>query len=250
MKNEIAKASQNIYFRRKIKNMRKLVSMFLVLVSCFALGITAYAAETPEDPMDVELVVPNDSPMLYDIPEPLETETVNSEAPSIAPRAVSTANEFYLLNFDVYPVVIDQGEYKYVDYYYSFTPASSSPRTINALMNAERQQVLKDKMTSLGYETVGWYLSGSAYMNCYIPYGLQYRIYNHNTNGETLYGAPIYRAPGTATVATVGLIPTDATSNYTYGFDGTGHMLVYYSSANTSKTLYPPFSMKATFTNQ
>lgn len=234
--------------------MKKAISIFFALILCVSLCVPAFAAETDSDLVaTAELFIPEGKAQCFDIPDcngidmdELSTIDNNSE---IMPMVVipSTANIFKIEEFNVYPVVNMNGKKQYLEYHWIFRPSSYAPTTIRADMTAERQQTLIDYAAGQGYEVIGWYLSGTIHMECYLPHWVEYRTYNHESNGEKTLAHTIYKSTYRGTLSTYALFPSDMTNDYTYGFEGRGYMTVYYSSGNTVRDLYPTYVMKATF---
>lgn len=241
--------------------MKKFVSLLLAVVLCLSFGATAFAAEpvtqkvVDEIPYsEGKLVIPDGEPTYFDIPEqddiPLEELPDEGEVSVFNTRAfLNTANEFKLLFLEVHPVVMIDGKPKALDASKTFEPSIYAPTVIKGQMTLQEQQVLITRATTDGKEVVGWYLTGRTYMNCYIPYRVEYRVYNHEYNGEVTKGKAVRKGSGTADIYEYCLYPSDMTKDYTYGFDGRGVMQIYDKVNNTAPYVYPEYSMKVTFKN-
>lgn len=233
--------------------MKKTISFIVTVAIFMSLNISVYAADSESEQW--ELVVPENGVELHVIPEDeqiITTFVSGSTDNGIEPLAVtpSTAKIFRIENFSIYPVVLKDGKYQYLNYRWKYTPAQNN-LNVNFLMTLEKQQTLIDYAVSNGYEVFGWYLSGSFYMECYIPTRVDYYIYNHESNGDRLKGAPIKistnKYAGTATISTTALFPKNMDQAYTYGFDGWGYMTVYDAATHKGGVEKPEFSLKATF---
>lgn len=233
--------------------MKKITSILLALVLCFSLCVPAFATGTDDDSVEAELILPEGDSRCFDLPEnegiTLEELPVTEEAPEIQPRVIpSTANIFEVEEFNVHPVVkVGVAKEQYLEGHYVFRTASYARTTIRAEMTAERQQTLINYANEQGYEVVGWYLSGTIHMECYMPHWVEYKTYNHESNGEKTLAQNIYKSTYRGTLSTYALFPSDMTKDYTYGFEGRGYMTVYYSAGNTVRDLYPTYVMTATF---
>jgi len=233
--------------------MKKTIRVLLALVLCFSLCVPAFAAVTDGYAVDAELILPEGDSRCFNLPEcegiTLEGIPVIGKNSEIQPRVIpSTANIFEIEEFNVHPVVkVGIGKEQYLEGHYVFRPSSFAHTTVRAEMTAERQQTLINYASEQGYEVVGWYLSGTIHMECYMPHWVEYRTFNHESNGEKTLAKNIYKSTYRGTLSTYALFPSDMTKDYTYGFEGRGYMTVYYSAGNTVRDLYPTYVMTATF---
>lgn len=236
-----------------MKMMKKSVSMMLAFIMCIVASIPAYA--TNEGVERGDFLGYSDDLEFNVIPEFTEmmigSNTLNETDNGIEALAgYSTKNIFRIEEFKVYPVFIKDGEYQYPNYCWRYVPASTN-LNVNYMMTLEKQKTLIDYVSDRGYEVVGWYLTGTFYMACYLPIRVDYRIYNHEQNGKTLWGVPITKTTdnytGTATIKTFALFPNDMSKPYTYGFDGQGIMTIYDPYGGHSGADNKDFSLKATF---
>ena len=232
--------------------MKKFIGLFLAFICCFSLCATAFASASADNAGSFELVIPDGEPQYFDIPECadmlVEGLLPATEDSAVMPRVIpSTANIFEIEEFDIHPIVKVNGKNQYLDGHWVITPASYAPTTVRVDMNTENQQVLIDYAAQYGYEVIGWYLSGTIHMECYLPHWVSYRTYDHVNHGEKTLAKNIYKSTYRGTISTYALFPDDPTQDYTYGFEGNGDMTVYYSAGNTTRDLYPEFVMMATF---
>lgn len=227
--------------------------MVLALIMCISAGIPTYAAN--EDIGQGSFVGYDDDLEFNIIPEftemTTESEIVNEKENGIEPLAgYPTTNIFRIEEFNVYPVYVKDGEYKYPSYHWNYVPGINLDGHL--MMTLEKQKKLIDYVSdNRGCEVVGWYLTATFYMACYLPIRVDYRIYNHEQNGQTLWGTPIVktndRYAGRATIKTLALFPDDTSEPYTYGFDGQGIMTIYDPYGGQSGANNKDFSLKATF---
>lgn len=229
--------------------MKKFIGLFLAIISCFSLCAAAFASAPVDNAVTFELVIPDGEPQYFDIPKCEDIQFPSAEDNSAVMPCVipSTANIFEIEEFDIHPIVKVNGKNQYLDGHWVITPASYAPTTIRVDMNTENQQVLIDYAAQLGHEVIGWYLSGTIHMECYLPHWVEYRTYDHANHGEKTLAQSIYKSTYRGTISTYALFPDDPTQDYTYGFEGKGYMTVYYSAGNTTRDLYPEFVMMATF---
>lgn len=233
-------------------------AMFLSLCISILLGVFATASAAPAGSSGAAgesrgaLVLPDGEPTFYPLPEtddPLVEDLLPIEEGAVSAPMVfpSTARDFTVEYARVYPVVLKNGKYYHPDYYYTFKPKTVRSRVINNTMTVEMQQKLISYTEELGYETLGWYVEGTFYMNCYIPHRIEYRVYNHEHNGETLKARAVNRVPSTTAIGFEAIFPKDTAQDYTYGLRGDGIMLVYDPVANRSDMLTLEYSIMITF---
>ncbi len=232
--------------------MKKIASVFFALILCCSLGAPVFAAEADTGSVEAELVIPEGEARYFELPEcegiALEEIAAAEEDSDIQPQVIpSTANIFEIEEFRVHPVVKINNKTTYLEGHYWFRPASFAPTTVRAEMTAARQQELIDYAAGQGYEVIGWYLTGTIHMECYLPHRVEYRTFSHDNNGQTTKAVNIFKSTYRGTLSTYALFPSDMTKDYTYGFEGNGYMTVYYSAGNTVRDLYPTFVMNATF---
>ncbi len=239
--------------------MKKVISFLLTMALCLSFGATAFAAEpaaagTVDDVPYSEptLIVPEGEPTLFDIPDPddipLEDLPDVGEFPNVDARVIpSTANEFKILWLEVHPAVIQDGKYKASDRCIRFSPSTYAPTLIQEKMTLQQQKALIASAGLQEDDVVGWYLTGRIYMDCYIPYYVEYRTYNHESNGESMKAKAVHA--NYADIYAYCRYPSDKTADYTYGFTGRGVMQVYDPIIKLPDYVYPTYSMKVTFKN-
>lgn len=235
--------------------MKKITSLLLALICCFSLCATA-AASAPDDLAEVELILPEGELQYCEIPEcdemVLEEDPFAADTYAYPPGAVSasTANIFEIEEFGVHPVIRRNGTNQYIEnFQFTANIDPYAPATVRCYLTPEQQQYASDYVAQQGEELIGWYLTGTIHMECYLPHWVEYKTYDHVNHGEKTQSKMIYKSTYRGKISTYGLFPADMTQEYTYGFEGKGYMTVYYRESNSTKSLYPPFVMKVTFRN-
>ena len=235
--------------------MKKITSLLLALICCFSLCATA-AASAPDDLAEVELILQEGELQYCEIPEcdemVLEEDPFAADTYAYPPGAVSasTANIFEIEEFGVHPVIRRNGTNQYIEnFQFTANIDPYAPATVRCYLTPEQQQYASDYVAQQGEELIGWYLTGTIHMECYLPHWVEYKTYDHVNHGEKTQSKMIYKSTYRGKISTYGLFPADMTQEYTYGFEGKGYMTVYYRESNSTKSLYPPFVMKVTFRN-
>ncbi len=235
--------------------MKKFLCLFLAVMLCLSFGATAFAAELeaeiPEEDVslaDAELDVSDEETECFDVLESDEptAEEMDSGEGTVSPMVYSptTASEFHIVSCKVYPAYIENGKNAYYENCVTYEPRSFAPTTIRDTMTKAEQQELIASAERRGHEVIGWYITGTFYMDCYLPHWVEYYIYSHDQNGEEKKAHGIRRI---ATISNYFLFPEDTSKNYTYGYDGRGYMTCYNKAINNTYELYPEFDMKVTF---
>ncbi len=155
-------------------------------------------------------------------------EMENEEDISVQASGIGTAyvqGEYVKL----FPVVEEDGEYKIVPYGYQFVGAEGSTY-VSGTANAEIQNQLITVTEQNGYEPLGWYITGSIYLEVDKPDRFTFNIYPKEN--DKLYSTTAQNDSNVFNFMT--LYPTDTTASYSLGMRGHVYYTTMYPNAPVS----------------
>lgn len=189
-------------------------------------------------------VLATDLPTLSAIENSLNQE--NNFGASTFAVIPSSANTFKITSVTAYPLYMENGTLQMYPYGYKATDSALSNGTVvNISISEAQQESKKTSMLSEGKTLVGWRITNTFYMDCYLRYHVIYDTYNHLSKNNQL--GSVINSSGYTTVTTDYLLSTSTPDTFTTGIDGYGVMGVYYPSINRTLTLNPEFSSMVTF---
>ena len=193
--------------------MKKVLSFLLTVCMLTALCVPAtYAADTAEL-TEGELVYVGDGSE-----KTIPLSTLQEMGGDVELYAVPTGRRIYSEGITVQAIVYINNELRVTTTGYRFAGSTYATYTQATLSKASQNAIFNSVAGLEGCMIVGWYITGSIYMEVYRPGMFQYTVRDHEgTSGQKAKSA----VNGSNVFEFATLFPENISVDYTYGMKGT-----------------------------